>query len=248
MKALLPVLALLIAGPLLGQIDNPDGGAPTDSKEVLQNADFSDGTTHWHGDCKTAAADLSTDFTSNQASDAKGIVVELHSSTWTKVTQDIDSKVPNMSRLVLTVTYQLSSDFALSDRKEDYVQIANGLGLDTASFAPAPGKIMAIIDVPTNQRLTSSSTQDGSQITTRYVVHNDQVSVATFSPQGQQTVTLQLAMPMRNPDNRPVFVLGFPPGQGKITLLNVSLQPSGRRGPFGRPPFPQPMPPTPPQP
>ena len=77
--SLLFLVPLLAAAPLLAQ---DDSGA---SDEVLKNAAFADGTTYWHGDCKPAGSDSSTDFVTS-SSNATGLKVELHSTSSTKVT------------------------------------------------------------------------------------------------------------------------------------------------------------------
>ncbi len=101
--------------------------AQDDSQEVLKNANFSDGTTYWHGDVKPAASDLSNDLITNP-SDAKGIMIELHSTSWTSVTQELRAKVAPPSA-VLTITYQVSPDFKLSNRGEDYGKLRAGCRL-----------------------------------------------------------------------------------------------------------------------
>jgi len=214
--SLILLFALVLAAPLVGQ--NSD-------QETMENADFSDGSTHWHGDCKPAGSDMTTDFVSNPASDIKGIVVGLHSSSWTKVTQEIFKYKGNpVHGMVLTIVYHTSPDFKLSTRGDDYADVGAAVGFGGAKIGARPGQIMALIDMPPPSR--TSVTSSGS--TDTILIYPDQVAIASFAPSTDaksQTFTARIAPPLATADDKPTFCLGFPPGNGSITITRISLQP-----------------------
>jgi hypothetical protein len=220
LKATLAVLcALALASPLMGQDSDND-------QENLKNADFSDGSTYWHGDCKPAASELTNDFTSSAASEAKGIVVELHPSSWTKVTQEIlRYKGPiTPAGMVLTIVYQTSGDFSLSSRRDDYTSVGNKLDFEGATLPERPGQFLAFIDVPPPSRVTVSS----SGTLNTYTIYPDHVSLAALTPatgSNPQTFTTRMVLPPKGPDDKPTFCLAFPPGTGTVTISKVSLAP-----------------------
>ncbi len=165
---------------------------PAAAQEVLENADFSDGTTHWHGDCKPASSDSSTDFTSN-TSGSGGLLVELHSSSWIKVTQEIRVNIAPPAA-TLAITYQVSSDFKLSDRTADYGNIGPLVGFGGAMIQSQLGQITAFIDVLPMSRSSISNNGNLTQVT----IFDDHVSAASFAPateQKSQTITLGLNPP-----------------------------------------------------
>jgi hypothetical protein len=112
------LLALVLAVP----------AAADDSDNLLQNADFSSGLDHWYGGGRSPA-----DFANDnplQASDpltSKGLIMPLHSESWTKVAQDFKGK---SSTGVLTITFKVSPDFAFSTKPEDYVNMPDKIGYD----------------------------------------------------------------------------------------------------------------------
>jgi hypothetical protein len=209
--ALILLLPLLAAAPLFAQ---------DDSNEVLKNPTFADGTTYWHGDCKPAGSDSSTDFITN-TSNASGVMVELHSSTWTKVTQEIRDKAAPFGS-VLTITYQVSPDFKLSDRDSDYGNCGPNLGFGGANILSRKGEIVAFIDVPPLSRSSVAASGGITQVT----IYNDRVSYAGFAPvtaQSPQTFTMRIQPPPPTADSHQTLCLAFPPGDGSITITKISL-------------------------
>ncbi len=218
--ALLVLVPLLTVAPLFAQDDSQGQDS---SQEYLQNSTFSDGTTYWHGDCKPAGADMATDFTSNN-SGASGIVVDLHSSSWTSIKQEIRDK-PTPPNAVLTLTYQVSSDFKLSDRDGDYGNFAPSVGFPGANIPSETGKIVAFIDVPPLSRSSLSATGGGNTLVT---IYDDNVSYRAFAPatdQASHTVTIQMRPPPPTSDSHQTFCLAFPPGSGSVTFTKISLTP-----------------------
>lgn len=215
-RASLLLAALIATAPVFAQDDS--GG---DSQEFLKNSTFTDGTTYWHGDCKPAGSDMSTDFVTGGPG-ANGIMVELHPSTWTNVTQEIRARSAP-SNAQLTITYQVSSDFKLSDRDTDYTNCGPNVGFGGANIPSRPGKLVAFFDVPPASRSSVVNTGGGySQVT----IFNDDVASASFAPstaQSPQTFTVHLGSPPPTPDNHQTFCLAIPPGNGSITITKISL-------------------------
>jgi hypothetical protein len=226
--ALFLLVPLLAAVPVLAQ-DNSQG-APD---EVLKNATFSDGTTYWHGDCKPAGSDSQTDFVTSASHEA-GLMVELHSTTWTKVTQEIRGKAAPADS-VLTITYQVSSDFKLSDRSEDYIKCGPNVGFGGAKIPSKLGNILAFIDVPPLQRSSVAGDGGGNALIT---IYDDNVTFANFAPataQSPQTFTVQMRPPPPTQDSHQTFCLAFPPGSGSITFTKISLAPGTAGGSSSNP-------------
>jgi len=216
--ALFLLVPLLAAAPLLAQDDSQ--GAPD---EVLKNATFSDGTTYWHGDCKPAGSDSATDFVTSSSHEA-GLMVELHSTSWTKVTQEIRGKAAPAGS-VLTITYQVSSDFKLSDHPADYVKCGPNVGFGGAKIPSQQGKIIAFVDVPPVSRSSVAGDGGGNTLIT---IYDDNVTYAYITPataQSPQTFTVQMHPPPPTEDSHQTFCLAFPPGSGSITFTKISLAP-----------------------
>lgn len=200
---------------------------PLRAQEILKNSDFSDGSTYWHGDAKTAGSEETTDLISDATASAKGIVVELHSGGWTKVVQEIRGykATGRASQLVLTIVYQTSPDFKLSTHDSDYVNIGSRLGFDGATLTVSQGQLIAFIDEVPQNRVSSSSSGGYNN----YTVYPDQISGTSFLPSTeakQQTFTTPVTVPNANPDSYPSFCLGLPPGSGTVTILKISVAPA----------------------
>ena len=210
-RALFLFFTLTTAVPLLGQ-------------EVMENSDFSDGTTHWHGDCKPAGSDSTTDFVTNSQT-VNGLLVELRSTKWTTVTQEIHDDKAGGTPMVLTITYQTSSDFKTSDRTDDYANIGPSIGFGSAQLPGRVGRAIAMFDVPPASRATSAGND-------MILIYPDEVSAADFVPstgQNPQTFTTTLRIPSDTPGNHRTFCLAFPPGAGSVTITKISLVPGSDR-------------------
>jgi len=104
----LSVLALLLVSSTMGAVASAD--------EVLQNGDFSEGLTHWEGDCRPLS--VATD------SMARGAAVELL-STWAKMTQNFEAK---RGRYVISVTFTMTPDTTFEGGMPQYRKIPKKLG------------------------------------------------------------------------------------------------------------------------
>jgi len=110
---------------------------PLRADEALQNGDFADGITRWHGDGR-APADYAND-NPLQASDpftASGLILPLKHTLWTQVAQDFTS---NISGGILKISFKLSPDFVLSTNVQDYDNPSGALGWGWKKFSTPPG-------------------------------------------------------------------------------------------------------------
>lgn len=215
-KWLIPFFVLIFSGLLIGQDDQTD--------ETMENADMSDGTTHWHGDCQVAGTDSTNDFITNSGGSAKGIVVNLHAMSWTKVTQEIHEYKGHKGWKQLTIVYQATPDLKFSTRSADYGNLGPIIGFGGMNLPAIMGQATALIDMPPGSRASFSTSATQNIIT----IYQDRVVSSSFAPKadGQtQTFTAQWNPPAATQDDNPTFVLAFPPGNGTITLLKISLLP-----------------------
>lgn len=165
----------------------------------LQNGDFSEGITHWHGDGR-APADFASD-NPLQASDptlSKGMIIPLKHGVWAKAEQDFQTGSGNGE---LTITYLVTPDFALSTNSDDYTNIPPKLGWGWKAF-----------DIPAGSWMVSFNDSTGTK-----GMH------AGVKPSGPPGVpqTFRLPLPAQ-PHDRTTLTLAFPPGTGKVVILSVS--------------------------
>jgi hypothetical protein len=181
---------------------------PLRADNQLQNGDFSDGISHWHGDARSPA-DYASDNPLN-ASDpftSKGLIMPLKHSAWSKVEQDFKPTSPDGT---LTVTYMVSNDIALSTRADDYANISESLGWGwVMKKQPAPGQWM--LDVFSGDQDTTKGHFGSYTYFACPTVHTQPQTVKTqfkdLTPQTTYTVTI-----------------AFPPGTGTVVVLNASVQ------------------------
>jgi hypothetical protein len=173
-----------------------------DGDNWIQNGDFTDGITHWYGGGRSPA-----DFASDnplQASDpftSKGLIIPLKSETWTKVAQDFKGKVSNG---VLTITYKVSSDFAFSDKPDDYVNMPGKIGYD--AWKP--------FNTPAGEWVVFLSDFGSS----RGHYYELKPKLGSTDP---QTYTSRIEG--MTPFEDKTITLAFPPGAGTLVVLSVSM-------------------------
>ncbi len=112
--------------------------------------------------------------------------------------------------MVLTITYETSSDFKASDRPTDYGNIARMSASAALGVNGQVGQIVALFDVPPLSRATSSISGETNTIT----VYDDAVSSASFTPatdQKPQTFSANMFVPAATHDSHRTFCLAFPP-------------------------------------
>jgi hypothetical protein len=168
--------------------------------DILANGDFSDGTAHWKGDATPG------DLASAGFMMSPGVVIELNDSKWTKISQDFDTQE---NELQFSITYQTSPDCAFSEIKSkvnrDISQII-GLRLKKGNPIVLPEEAWMVILVDYAKNLVTS-----------FAIK------PVLGASGRQTVTGTI--PRLEAHENKTLYLAFPPGQGSVTLTNVSLAP-----------------------
>jgi hypothetical protein len=168
--------------------------------DILANGDFSDGTAHWKGDATPG------DPASAGLMMSPGVVIELNDSKWTKISQEFDTQENELS---FSITYQTSSDCAFSTAKSkmsrDISQII-GLQLKKGNpmVLPQDSWMVILVDYAKN-------------LVTYFAVK------PVLGAPGLQTVTGTIPRLEAHEDK--TLYLAFPPGQGSVTLTNISLSP-----------------------
>jgi len=174
---------------------------PLRAENWLENGDFTDGTSHWHGDLRSPA-----DFASDnplQASDSftsKGLIIPLKGVAWSKVEQDFRGKIASG---VLTITYMVSPDLAFSSKADDYANVPNKLGWGWKAFSTPLGDWMVFISANGN---------------TAGVYYKMEAKLGSSAPQ-----TVKVKVTKLTPLEGQTLTLAFPPGTGTVVLLDVEL-------------------------
>ncbi len=162
--------------------------------DILVNGSFADGRAHWRGD----AQDVDAVNLGGMSSQSAGIVVKLKSDKWTKIYQTFNNRAP---RLFFTVTAKVSDDYKL-----------RGQDTSTPDFGDLPTDYMPWPMMESSWNLFVSGS--GFFMTTKTLRPDARKA-------GPQTMTGMIT-DLKNVDEA-VFAIFFPPGEGSITLLNVSL-------------------------
>jgi hypothetical protein len=165
----------------------------------IQNGDFSDGISHWHGDARSPA-----DFASDNPMAApdpitsKGMIIPLKHTAWSKVEQDFD---PGAGTVFLTVTYMFSPDLVFSTKDEDYKGMPDHLGWGWKTF-----------DIPTGSWMLGYNDSTGTK------GMHDGIKLGG-TPGKPQTIRLKI---QTDPHDKTTFTIAIPPGTGDFIILNVS--------------------------
>ncbi len=182
------ILFIFLAAPLMARADT----------NLFRNGDFSNGISHWEGDCHTPEA-ATQDLSSTPP--PSGVVVKLRHEIWTRVTQDFDGKI---GQYVLTVTYTISPDLKFSTQRDNYTDIPSKL--DIAGWAPFecnPGQWMIVL-------------WDAG------AMHYGLWRFSPKSDSGLQTATAQVQLDSDDSVKKTVYLI-FPPGEGSINLRSISM-------------------------
>jgi hypothetical protein len=167
---------------------------------LLVNGDFSRGIAHWEGDCHTldsGSGDLGA------PSGPPTVGVKLRSHDWTSVTQNFQGKAGTYH---LTISYTLSPDIQFSHKPEDYSDIGGSINFHF---------LRAAYCTPGNWEVTVVNVDDGNG------------PVWNISPRtsGPDPLSIDGTFEMKTSGNF-AFCLALPPGQGVVTLKNISFVPS----------------------
>ena len=169
---------------------------------LLKNGDFSEGINYWEGDCHSID---STTFDSSDANPpTSGVIVKLRGSEWTRVTQNLEAKRGNY---LLTLTYVGSPDLRFSARSDDYMNMQDKLSMPFKPFNIKEGQWIALIFDPAAKHGVSWS----------------------LTPPASGTGAIKVSIPVKikTQAEDQTFIVSFPPGDGYINLLDVSLTPQG---------------------
>jgi hypothetical protein len=200
-------LLLLLAGSATALADDSSGN-------LLQNGDFSSGLSEWEGDCHTfdsSDADAPPDLSASPTTSAnpaatQGVFVKLRHDDWTKMTQDFDGKA---GQYLLTITYSFASDAKLSTSPDDYANIPASTGMSRfRAFSSTPGKWVVII----------------CDLGAMHFYYWEIPPQAQPGATGPQTFTTQVRLASDDEEKKAVCLV-FPPGEGLVTIKNVSLAP-----------------------
>ena len=191
--------------------------------EILQNADFSDGTNHWHGNTKAADSDSRTDFTSN--SGAKGILVDLRAHSGTEVTQDIHADdlkgiQPNMG-VDLVIEYSTSPDFKMAESHFNALT-PNPTGGYNSEVRHVGGFLGVSIVVPPAE----ATHVQGSGPLATVVANPDIISTTGFqldTTAGSHSYSKVLWLPAPQTLDPTIFRISIPAGTGSITFTKISM-------------------------
>jgi len=132
---------------------------------------------------------------------SKGLIIPLKDITWTKVAQDFKGKLASG---VLTISYKLSPDLAFSTKADDYVNMPGHIGYDfwKPFNTPQGSWIVFISDF-------------GS-------ARGNYFKIAP-KPGASDQPDLKLEVHGLTPLEDKTITLAFPPGTGKVVILNISL-------------------------
>jgi hypothetical protein len=166
-----------------------------EADEALKNGDFSDGINHWSGDGEDVAQ-AAPDLA------PKGMIIKLDPNEWTKAVQEF---IPIGTDFTCAITYKLSPDAQFSVDEKDYRNVPKHLGyaLWKRFRIPKGDWMMMISDF-------------GEKISGTYFPIKP-------GPTPGETETFQTTIGGLETREDKTITLAFPPGQGSVIILNVSM-------------------------
>jgi len=177
---------------------------PLQADNWIQNGDFVDGITHWHGDGRSPA-DYAGDnpMVKPDPFTSKGLIIPLRHFDWTKVAQDFKGKIASG---ILTITYMVSPDLAFSTKADDYVNMPEKIHYNGwKPFNTSPGDWIIFV-------------ADFGSVPARGSYYMLKPKLGSSDPQ-----TYRAKISGLTPLEDKTFTLAFPPGTGTVVILNVSL-------------------------
>lgn len=172
--------------------------------DILANGDFSNGTGHWHGDGR-AASDSPDLAMQNET----GLVIELKPTKWTQVSQTFNSRDDGLS---YSVVFKTSPDYKFADNAfpdrsigslKSVLENILSIRLDGNIKYKRGGWLLVLFD-PEQQLVSTSEIRPNPAI--------------VGEPQSVKGSFTKVAAHAEK-----ALYLIFPPGEGKITLINVAL-------------------------
>lgn len=170
--------------------------------DILVNGNFADGKAHWRGDAQPLdQSDLSNPTTS------AGVTITLKKDKWTKIYQVFTTKE---KKLQYSITFKLSSDYGLDQSYDNS---------STGGFVPrSPG----LDDIEGIYPL-SLYWWKNSWILVPYELGSYSEIYLKPDVQKPDTQTLTGTIHGFVGDTEKILLIAFPPGEGTITLQNISL-------------------------
>jgi hypothetical protein len=173
--------------------------------DILANGNFTDGRAHWKGDAK----EINTDDISS--GNQPGVTVTLNKDKWTKIYQTFTT---HENKVQYSITFTLSDDYQVDQERRD---------MDSGSVSgPSPG----LDDIEGMYPLYLFSHRGGWTL----IVQDFGAGGSSYihpRPDPKKTDSQTLTGHIRglSSNDEKILVLAFPPGEGTITLTNVSLAP-----------------------
>jgi len=173
--------------------------------DILVNGNFADGRAHWKGDARdpdTTTGDLTL---ANQVNRG-GVTITLKKDKWTKIYQNFATRE---KKLHYAITFTLSSDYRPDRSQTQDSGFAPTPGLDDIEglpiyYAMNGGEWMCILE---QAGMGSSSFPISPDVKK---ADSQTLSGNLRGATGDETVDM-------------LIVFAFPPGEGSITITNVSL-------------------------
>ncbi len=174
--------------------------------DILANSAFTDGRAHWKGDAK----DINTDNLG--AGSQVGITVTLKKDKWTKIYQTFTTRE---KRVQYSISFTLSSDYHV---EHDSAEGSSSIMGPSAGLDDIEGMYPLYLSTYSTSWVLIVQ-QFGSGGSSFIYLRPD--------PKNVDSQTLTGKIRGLTDDDEKIIVLAFPPGEGSITLTNVSLSPEG---------------------
>ena len=177
---------------------------PLRADNWIQNGDFVDGINHWRGNGR-APSDFAPDNPLDKPDPltSKGLIIPLR-GIWDKVEQDFHGKSASG---VVTITYMVSPDLTFSTNLDDYANMPEQIHYDGwQAFNTPPGDWVVFI---------ADFGSEGGAHGTYWEIKPE---LGSSKPQ-----TFRVQVKGLTPLEDKTITLAFPPGDGKLVILNVSL-------------------------
>jgi hypothetical protein len=169
--------------------------------ELLLNEDFSNGAVSWDGDGRAAGDSDSINLSDPGVSTGGGLVVQLDPGHWTKVSQRFEPRDPTVT---LKVIYTVAPGTTFAKLRSNHFDLSTKLGFIRSKPIQFPNRnwVVIVFNVA------------GGNWKYFKVAPN-------FDSTAAQYVSGHVAGMVAHEEE--AICLGFPPGQGSITLHYVGL-------------------------
>jgi len=187
---------------------------PLRADDIVANGDFSQGPANWDGDVPNADDVAMQNFTSGKGATPAGITIQLQQDKWTYISQVVHTTEDSLK---CTVAWRISPDCSLiTDAAQGKGSVmskdtfGNLTGYDYGYSMPVAAGQWILMAVKRESGMPKTP-WDACEV----ALHGD--------PSKQQNATVSFNSLGSYGEKK--IVLAFPPGQGSITILKVSLTP-----------------------